>query len=564
MIVGAIWLLTAVAVTYLFKEEQQLGKELRSLHDWKGIVRSASGPEIIERIEATYPSKSDDYRRPDLVLNGLQSMCKMRESHVDLEAISSMLSQAEAHRMGFMTIAPNLLMLLGLLGTVLGLSSSIAPLAEQVVGAAENVDPQLLAQSLSTTLANMNSAFVATLWGIATAFSVGWRVRFVSGKQNALLEEVQDFIISDLGPKILPKSKEATIEDLTMAVKQVGKFIKTVPELMNQASLQFETAMSSTSEDIHGSLTALQEAAKQVTVELASSGETMREGADSLSNATLEMTAVAKDLDKYHQDLSNSHRLVLEGFENMRQQVEANVSEHMSSIDGFRREVMTGTSEIVQNLQLGSDRFAQCSADFKKASEESRSTVVEYREHVSQRFGDLQKATTELFEKHKTTAEEVARELNGLCVRLTPVAVASEWEKITSLVADLQETFRGLNLSVGESELSAMATSVRRIESALQEHASALRNLPARQEPQPESARLQPLVDEMRELNKSLREAANAYGAASSRRNSENISSSTSAVDSGHSVADYQDRSRTPKRSGWLGRIFRRKGGKRK
>lgn len=159
-IIGVV-IRTSVQGLRLGREHQQRHAELRALPDkLQGLseiaVRRALGELRWNRVELT-----DAWDRA----SALRSL-----TSADPRAVTDSLSVIDEGRLYHLRQRPNQLMLLGLLGTVLGLSLTLGEFAPQLKTALSSLEtggtPQQLNAGLEGLLDRMKVAFVCTFWGV--------------------------------------------------------------------------------------------------------------------------------------------------------------------------------------------------------------------------------------------------------------------------------------------------------------------------------------------------------------------------------------------------------------
>jgi len=471
VIVPFVFLAIVVVSVYsflkLYAENRSLKSEEALLADWRDRIKNLPDHALTRELEALSTSAETAISghivwqrlnqqksvRDQLVRQAILAVWMGRGTGVDREAISTMLAQREAGRLSFPLVAPNLLMLCGLIGTVLGLSATIPELSEQVRHATSNADPAQLGESLGATLSKMQLAFWATLAGVASALTVGFFTRHVSHRQNEFLADVQEFMVSELGPRVLPQQKEATIEDLSKALKDVKTVIKQVPAIMESAAETFSGALGSASDYMQQTLTGLSDVATSVRSSLESAASDVRTGAQNLAKATDAVATASDGLRMYHADLTSSHKEMLELFDQSQAKLELQITSQLSSIDDFRQDVMRSAERIVSGVSDATTAFNTAGQAYHGASEEGVRRVIEFREAVATRFQDLQQGFEQVLSDHQSELGRVGSELRQLAGKFDPVLMSQEWERmlqsidgLRSTVGELRQSIAGLNV----------------------------------------------------------------------------------------------------------------------
>ncbi|MFC4427180.1 hypothetical protein [Deinococcus navajonensis] len=200
-IIGVV-LWTIVQAWQLRNQHRQRHAELRSLPATlqglsEGAVRKALGELRWNRAELT-----DAWDRA----SALRSL-----TSADPRAVTDSLSVIDEGRLYHLRQRPNQLMLLGLLGTVLGLSLTLGEFAPQLKTALSSLEtggtPQQLNDGLEGLLDRMKVAFVCTFWGVGASLLVA-RVLVAPAqlRRDRLQDELERLVAYDLIPRIWMQS----------------------------------------------------------------------------------------------------------------------------------------------------------------------------------------------------------------------------------------------------------------------------------------------------------------------------------------------------------------------
>ena len=461
----------------LLTEYKNLKNEQSLLNSWRSKLANFDNGQLESALESLCENKrihavsqvnrkkfTQGAQRERLVDQAVRSVWQGRNSNADLEAISSMLSQRESGRLSFPYAAPNLCMLMGLFGTVLGLALTVPELSKQIQQATTAADPKLLGTSLGATLSNMQSAFYATLFGVLGALAVGFSTRHVAHKQNEFVAEVQDFIITMFGPRVLPQNKEATVEDLAKALKDIRLTIRQIPAMMESAANTFGDALASSGKQMSETLQGLQDVSTQIQSSLASAAGDVRGSAERLSEATSAVASASNGLQAYHQDLTSSHRAMLELFVQSRAELELQISAQLSSISGFQEQVMRSTSEIVSKIVDATQAFQSAGTNYHEAASDSTKRVTEFRESVAHGFGELATNVNDVFKQHQQGLNRVSAELVNLAGKFDPILLDQEWRKIQESIGGLDQSVASLGSALQQAWFEDIVSATRAIQ----------------------------------------------------------------------------------------------------
>ena len=182
----------------------------------------------------------------------------------DTQAATEAVIQVAESRLGLVRNVPNLLMLAGLLGTVLGLAGSLSTLAPQLAAAAQATAPTQLARSLGDTMTAMQGAFGCSLWGILLSLLTSVIFSLVSKRQEAFQDEVAQFVHSELIPAVFPRTLTSQMDRMSRHLRDVSSGFKEIHTQFTAVAGQFETVMFTAGETLGQSLERLTETSSQV------------------------------------------------------------------------------------------------------------------------------------------------------------------------------------------------------------------------------------------------------------------------------------------------------------
>lgn len=182
----------------------------------------------------------------------------------NLAAVADALGAANDARLSGVRNIPNLLMLAGLLGTVLGLAESIASLAPQIARAAQATEPTQLAQALGSTMQTMRGAFGSSLWGITLSLLGALWLSGTAREVERLGDDLCEFVLAELMPAVFPRALEGQIERMVRFLKGAGDTFHALHTNLEQVATTFDTVLTTAGSTLKDSLDGLQTTSAQV------------------------------------------------------------------------------------------------------------------------------------------------------------------------------------------------------------------------------------------------------------------------------------------------------------
>lgn len=437
--------ITAIALFQLWKIGRHLKSERRVLSKYKQSIPENAN---IDQAETAIENCLQSSPRDSLVTRAARSLWHSRGiPNPDLEAIATMLDQSEAARLSFARTAPNLLLLAGLLGTVLGLAGAIGTLGPQIQNTLQTTDPIHLTRDLGFTLQHMQTAFACTLWGILAAIIVAGFTRGVVAKQSNFLAEVEEFMIHDLVPYLIPKSQAAQLDDIRKVLTTGQRFLSQISEKMASASEQFEKVLTSAGDHMKVSLESLQTLTGNIQTTLTEASVNVQNSANALITSTETIKESTENLKEQHTDLRNAYTNLQNLFDESRKSLEEQITHQLEQIGKLRQDFGDSAQKIVNHIDKVSERLSESTQAFNKAGEKYLNSNTELRNDLSGRFKRLEESLGKLLADHQREMNRVEENLRLMNDRLQEgfqrldprLLPESDWQTFKDAVVQLNE-----------------------------------------------------------------------------------------------------------------------------
>jgi hypothetical protein len=376
----------------------------------------------------------------------------------DVNAITSVVQAASDSRLAGLKVAPNSILLIGLIGTVLGLAGSVSTLAPQLQHALNEVNPELLMESLGVTIREMRTAFSATLCGIFGALVTGVLIRHVSLQYGKFLEQVQDLVVQELGPRLLPASMAVQLEDIRTVLEESKNFIQKVAKTMDQAADRFQQVLTQTGQAMTDSIEQLSGVSKSMNESMIEVSRDVRNSAKSLDQGTKQVRESAEALHEYHVDLRDAYTSLGKLFQESRDHLELQAKQQLERMGDMQQQFATSSQQIVSRVDLASERLAETSQAYNKAGESYLQAIGEVNTRIGGGFESLDENLGTVLAEHKremSTVEENLREviatLRDLSERMDPTLLPRDaWETANKSLHDTQLHIAGIQKTLSQ------------------------------------------------------------------------------------------------------------------
>ncbi|PJI55680.1 hypothetical protein CTI14_02760 [Methylobacterium radiotolerans] len=328
---------------------------------------------------------------------------------------------------------PNQLMLLGLLGTVMGLSLTIGNFAPQMQNSlnllSSGQSPDSLNKDLATLLEHMKVAFVCTLWGVATSLIV---TRFallpLIERRELLQRRLEQFVMFQLTPlawntavqreEAMLRAFENNRTELALLHTTLANQLDIFKEQTNLAARALTTAgkdlnavASNATQAAWGAAQASEEASrtlKQVSTSLISSELALNRSTGALENNIEALTAQQTAYESTH-----AHVLGMTG-------------EHARDLGALVNSFNDGTTRMIGGLQENTQRFEAARAELLAHT----SKILEAQQQVGAQFTDstsgLFDQVRQVVQEHQAAAQAIDQELRKVAEALLPLEALTE------------------------------------------------------------------------------------------------------------------------------------------
>ena len=319
--------------------------------------------------------------------------------------------------------------LLGLLGTVLGLAGAISQIGAAAPLPGE-IAPDVTRNALATALSNMKSAFLCTIWGISTATFLSLLVFLYDNRVRGFASRVQQscrvwFLEQEEDPTRL-----RTIHDVFIqAARHFRQEVEGVGEDLRQAGLDAATAIVTELQDggqraVEAVGDHLERGAKSAGDSLVAAGEQAANRLDGaaqrlesgLTPAAEHISGAAQSLAEGVQATASaaselgSSATALSEAAGRWQQSTSQIADSTEQLGRFAERFTTmadRVEEMAQGLAVQSEQTAVRTADALQSLAATTSLVQEQTVTLTGQIAQLNETVQSLSQSHQRSAEEV-------------------------------------------------------------------------------------------------------------------------------------------------------------
>jgi len=301
---------------------------------------------------------------------------------------------------------PNLLLLFGLIGTVVGLAYTLSSLGPQIQGAINAGDPKTVAQSLGLTLKEMGGAFAGTLWGVTTAF-VLQAINAFTGIQAEQLAGDLDRVSLHFAPEIYPAGSEKQIASLSDLVRRSEQFLAETQSKISDTSDKFARVLQEAGGVIQKSLETLEATSKDISKALQQASGDVRQSSEHLTGAV-------NAIKGHQQDFRNIYSDFREMFDQSMKALKLHSDGELKEIRELQAAFGNSGSQIVQEIFRTSEKLDQVSQSLAMSESAYLLGTQGVTTSIKAGFDQLNDRLGDTLKTYTTEVTSVSSRLDGL------------------------------------------------------------------------------------------------------------------------------------------------------
>ena len=314
----------------------------------------------------------------------------------------------------------NILLLVGLAGTVFGLAAAIGQVRLDSVDPLSANAAGLAIAAFERVLEELPTAFVSTIWGILLALSYGPIAARLESRANDFVERLVTISIGDWIPKTWPEAAEAQLDDLRRVMRQTQVTVKRAGEMMGEATQDLGGVLQSASGEMGQHVTRLAAVTDESQAVLGRLSTEVTASVGALEAGTNEMRESLRQLRAFQAEVTNAYTQTREVFAIAQSEAKAQIDDALLAtrenqaqfsqaieqvygrLEGFTGAVESLNSEV-REQRVGIDRsLAQVDLSITRAVERILDTSVE-------RLGQTATELREVTEPLRNAVDEMAQ-----------------------------------------------------------------------------------------------------------------------------------------------------------
>jgi hypothetical protein len=386
---------------WLFIRREQ-GYFLLLQREVQGHWQNSSPDEPLERDQLTaltaMPTNANLARSTEAVLR------LSRLATPDVSAALRAIWGEDDPRLGIIRPIPNLLMLIGLLGTILGLAATVGSLGPQVQQSASASGPEQLAKALGATLGTMQAAFGASLWGIVLSAISSLLLGLASSVRSRLFGTLEAFVLSELVPAVFPRASEAQFERQMKLIKATANIFGNFDATMKESIKQFDTMMQKSGMAIVQNLDDLE----KITNEMRGTLGQITQGVGSLGQKLADSAEI----------LARSQDITAKTFAELQSKLEVQINGQVQNLNTLQSSLSSSNNSILAEVAKVATRLDNTVAKFQEGSNQMQLENSSLRGVLEQQFRQLQELLAKQSSENAGLRNDLVQQLGQLQLNL--------------------------------------------------------------------------------------------------------------------------------------------------
>ncbi len=342
---------------------------------------------------------------------------------------------------------PNLLLLFGLIGTVVGLMFTLGSLGPQIQESINTGAPAAVARSLGQTLHEMSAAFAGTLWGVGLAF-VLQALNALAATRAGQLSGALDELSLHYAPMVYPAGSEKQLQSLQDLVRRSEEFLSETQQAIAQTSADFSKVLLDAGQAIQGSLVTLQSTSKDIS-------EALKVASSDVKLSSERLNTAVESMQRHRQD----YRSIYTQFNEMFERSMRKLSDHSDSELREIRELQSAFghtgAQIVQEIFRTGEQLNRVSTDLAASQAAYIAGTETVGTSLKQGFDTLHERLDGTLSRYTSEVNMVSAHLTGLGDSLQASSSATATLERTLRAKDAAELTRARDQAQREGQLTS-------------------------------------------------------------------------------------------------------------
>ena len=367
------------------------------------------------------------------------------ESQLNVESLIKTTSSRIIARNTALRSYISLFIVLGLLGTLFGLASSLSELSS-ILSNTDQLNDEILKTGLNTLLAKLAGAFSPSIWGVLfTVIGVLAFARYIGKYSFPTLQLLEHQTLTNWVPNLIPTASQRLLDKLYLSEKQMEKNFAAAEKVAKFA--------------------------EQVSGETSELGVNIKNNNDSLKKLSKSAEILGEFTTNFTQNLNEFAQNFRESVERLSPVTEG-LSELYQKILSDSKEFQESVKETLDNSQTFR---TQVQEEFDRQSKQSQ-TLLESLKFYETAYLENRQSTDEKIQSTLSAAEQAFDNLsqqNDVFIEALKTELAGISESLGQITAKSDETLGELSANIS-GEIHSVAVKLGQLENPLQNSADSI------------------------------------------------------------------------------------------
>lgn len=252
----------------------------------------------------------------------------------------------------------NIILLVGLAGTVLGLAAAVAEVRLGFVGGTTaTAAPAFAISAFEGVLEQLPTAFVSTIWGILLALTFGPVASAVEARAAKFTDDVEQKALADWIPDRWPEAVEAQLEDLRKVMDKTHRTAKLTGQVVKDTTEELGKVLQHATTEMGQHVTGLAAVTNESQGLFSRLSAEVNASVAALQGGTSEMSASIQQLRTFHSEVTGAYARMQGLFEQAQSEAKEQVERTLEATENQQKQFLDTTTGLFLRLDNMTGRF---------------------------------------------------------------------------------------------------------------------------------------------------------------------------------------------------------------
>ncbi|MGC8669502.1 MAG: WXG100 family type VII secretion target [Chthonomonadales bacterium] len=402
-----------------------------------------------------------------------------RLPHVDPSGIVYEVLAARTEHVRRLQGLPNVCMLLGLMGTVAGITQ-IVPGIEHVLGRIADttvggLDANGIRSVFNEPLIGFRSAFSSTFYGLSFSLLVFWKVSRITAYVSEQVDMRARRLLGEVAPSVLDPDP---MKRLDASLNKLSGVLDETPGALDKVRDTFDgiaNRIGGTADDFQKTANVFAQHVQEFQKAIDGAAGSFRNAAEkiqsvheALSNNLEELSKVREGITTGLDEVKQEFRQVFKDFiqktTEVREKLDDTATRILGGLERAGEEYLEGLHVVTTAIHYASSKFEVAGEEFREAGKCFNRAALDIGNQAYKVLADRLDPVVDMAGRFSDATENVERAIRDLIARTNPNAVQPDrWEELIAAVNRTGENTARTPDGSDHSELSNVAAELREV-----------------------------------------------------------------------------------------------------